>query len=310
MSNYTGYPDAVDVAGYNYTENRYEMDHKTYPRRILYGSENRHDMASWKAVRDSKNIFGQFLWTGIDYLGESGRWPARGSQSGLLNLGGFVKPNGYFRRALWADTPVVYIGTFQAKPNRRNMANYAPAIWNYNDGDTIRVVCYTNCPQAKLRLNGNDIGTVKNYDDATGIIFWDIPYTPGKLEVVALKDNQPVANDVIQTSGRPYKLIATIDKTLSGTLNDLAQVIVSVVDENNIPVVLADNNITCAVEGPAKLLGLEGSDNSNTGNYTDNVQRVYQGKLLAYIQSSKPNGTVSVTFSSPLLQSATIELRK
>ena len=69
MSNETEYPFALDVAGYNYTEGRYEMDHKKYPNRVLYGSETVHSMDSWKATRDKDYVFGQFIWTGIDYLG-------------------------------------------------------------------------------------------------------------------------------------------------------------------------------------------------------------------------------------------------
>ncbi|WNH10609.1 sugar-binding domain-containing protein [Thalassobellus suaedae] len=74
MSNETEYPDALDISGYNYTESKYHSDHKKYPNRVIYGSENRHDMEAWLAVKDNNHIFGQFLWTGIDYLGESGRW--------------------------------------------------------------------------------------------------------------------------------------------------------------------------------------------------------------------------------------------
>ncbi|MBQ1768704.1 MAG: hypothetical protein IIZ91_06275, partial [Oscillospiraceae bacterium] len=59
-------PEAVDVVGYNYTESRYDKDHQDYPQRVIYGSENRHDLPAWKAVRDKEHIFGQFLWTGID----------------------------------------------------------------------------------------------------------------------------------------------------------------------------------------------------------------------------------------------------
>ena len=72
MSNQTAYPQAVDVVGYNYTEDRYDQDHATYPKRIIYGSENRSDYEAWCAVRDKEFIFGQFIWTGTDYLGESG----------------------------------------------------------------------------------------------------------------------------------------------------------------------------------------------------------------------------------------------
>lgn len=307
MSNFTGYPEALDVAGYNYTENRYIQDHATYPNRIIYGSENRHDLAAWKAARDSKNICGQFLWTGIDYLGESGPWPSRGFYSGLLDFAGFLKPLGYFRRALWADTPVVYIGTYKRQLVRRGLLTTAPAVWNYDAGDTIRVVAYTNCPQAKLLLNGTEAGMVKDYDEETGIIYWDVVYQPGKLEVVALKEQKTVATHAIQTSGRPYRLIAAADKPFSKA-GDVVHVTVTVVDENNIPVVLADNNITCTVSGPAKLLGLEGGDNRDMGDYTDNIQRAWQGRLLGYFRSMQESGPVKVVFSSPLLQSAVVEL--
>ena len=74
MSNETAYPSALDIAGYNYTESRYLSDHEKYPDRVIFGSENRHELKPWKAVMENDHIFGQFLWTGIDYLGESGRW--------------------------------------------------------------------------------------------------------------------------------------------------------------------------------------------------------------------------------------------
>ncbi|WNH07646.1 glycoside hydrolase family 2 TIM barrel-domain containing protein [Thalassobellus suaedae] len=74
MSNYTEYPFVLDIVGYNYTEYKYDSDHELYPERVLYGSENRHDLGAWKAVKDKEFIFGQFLWTGVDYLGEAHAW--------------------------------------------------------------------------------------------------------------------------------------------------------------------------------------------------------------------------------------------
>ena len=96
MSNETEYPEAVDVVGYNYTEDRYDTDHVEYPNRIIYGSETRSDFGAWKAVRDKEHIFGQFIWTGTDYLGEAGAWPSRGLHTGLLNFANYPKPRGKF----------------------------------------------------------------------------------------------------------------------------------------------------------------------------------------------------------------------
>ena len=307
MSNQTAYPQAVDVVGYNYTEDRYDQDHATYPKRIIYGSENRSDYEAWCAVRDKEFIFGQFIWTGTDYLGESGSWPSRGLYTGLLDLGSFAKPRGHFRASLWSEKPVTYIGTY---PKHNYLSIDAWDSWNYEAGQPIRVVCYTNAPQARLLLNGKVVGEMKPYDQKTGIISWDIPYQAGELVAEGCdKDGRVMSNYSIKTSGRPYALKVTADRaTLSGD-RAVAHITIEVVDENGIAVKLADNNITCEVEGPAKLLGLEGSDNQDMGDYTDNHQRVYRGRLLAYIQSAGKQGPVKVKFTSPLLQGAEVSLQ-
>ena len=307
MSNQTAYPQAVDVVGYNYTEDRYDQDHATYPKRIIYGSENRSDYEAWCAVRDKEFIFGQFIWTGTDYLGESGSWPSRGLYTGLLDLGSFTKPRGHFRASLWSEKPVTYIGTY---PKHNYLSIDAWDSWNYEAGQPIRVVCYTNAPQARLLLNGKVVGEMKPYDQKTGIISWDIPYQAGELVAEGCdKDGRVMSNYSIKTSGRPYALKVTADRaTLSGD-RAVAHITIEVVDENGIAVKLADNNITCEVEGPAKLLGLEGSDNQDMGDYTDNHQRVYRGRLLAYIQSAGKQGPVKVKFTSPLLKGAEVSLQ-
>ena len=91
MSNETAYPEAVDIVGYNYTEDRYGIDHERYPQRVIYGSENGHGYNEWLAVRDNDHIFGQFIWTGTDYLGEAGRWPSRGLRNRLARFRQFCQ---------------------------------------------------------------------------------------------------------------------------------------------------------------------------------------------------------------------------
>ena len=105
----SGLPELLDVVGYNYQESRYAADHQKYPKRFIYGSENGGGWAQWLAVRDNDYVGGQFLWTGIDYLGEANRWPNRGSGAGLLDLCGFKKPSAWFRQSLWSDKPMVYL---------------------------------------------------------------------------------------------------------------------------------------------------------------------------------------------------------
>lgn len=327
MSNETEYPAALDICGYNYTENMYDADHKKYPKRVIYGSENRHDLAAWKAVTSRDFIFGQFLWTGIDYLGESGRWPSRGFYSGLLDFGGFIKPRGYFRQSLWSEKPMIYIGTYPTRGRTGNAdvwsqleAENEPArnprlsmdawpVWNYEDGRTIRVVAYTNAPQARLMLNGTQVGEARPYDDNTGIIYWDIPYAQGSLVAEGLdKEGKVISSYSIRSSKQPYALRVAESEINLCKNHKIAHVIVEIVDENGVPVMLSDNEITCQIAGPAKLLGLEASNNSDMSDYTDNKHRAFNGRLLAYIQSEGKDGEVKVRFTSPWLKSAEITI--
>ena len=320
MSNETTYPQAVDVVGYNYTESRYDEDHRTYPKRVIYGSENRHDLEAWKAVADRDFISGQFLWTGIDYLGESGAWPARGSTAGLLDLKGERKPQGWWRASLWSDHPVCYIGTYPVMPNGGNEGNrrgrqsrrrdpgvsfYAQDTWNYNEGQTIRVVCMTNQERARLLLNGEEVAAPKNKDAATGMVWWDIPYHPGVLIAEALDNHdQAVASYQIATTGRPVALRLTTDKsTLSGH-GRIAHVIIEVIDSEGRTIPLSDNEISVRVNGAGRLLGLEGGDISDTSNLRDARQRVVRGRLLAYVEATGDDGTITLRVDSPLLDGA------
>ncbi|RKE55857.1 sugar-binding domain-containing protein [Sphingobacterium detergens] len=326
MSNETAYPVALDIAGYNYTESRYQEDHQRYPKRVIFGSENRHDLLAWLAVRDNAHIFGQFLWTGIDYLGESGRWPSRGFYSGLLDFAGFIKPRGYFRQSLWAAKAMAYLGTYPlagatgttdlwsaSEAQQKQRKNESPSmdawpIWNYQDGQQIRVVCYTNSAAARLTLNGQTVGEEKKYDAKTGIIFWDIPYAAGRLEVIGLDSNgKEVVRHAIQSSQRPVSIQAVRVGDSLIKAGELLQVMVQLVDEKGIPVVLSEDEITCDIAGNARLLGMEAGNNADMGDYTDNKQRVHQGKMIVYVQSiGKSGDQITIRLSSPWLKAATV----
>ena len=302
MSNETEYPGALDITGYNYTESKYQSDHEKYPNRVIFGSENVHDMEPWLAVKNNKHIFGQFLWTGIDYLGESGRWPSRGFYSGLVDFAGVIKPRGYFRQSLWSDKPMTYIGTYPLK-DVKDVSKDAWAIWNYTQGEKIRVVAYTNAAKARLELNGKVVGETKAYDEKTGIIYWDIPFASGKLEAIGLsKDGKEVSRYAISTTQQPVELTIA-DKNITITKDKgVAKIMVQVKDQNGLPVMLSDNEVTCTISGPGVLLGLEAGNNSDMTDYTDNVQRVFHGHIASYIQATGEAQPIKVTFTSQWLK--------
>ena len=302
MSNETEYPEAVDVVGYNYTESRYDSDHARYPARVIYGSENRHDLDAWKAVRDKEHIFGQFLWTGIDYLGESGTWPARGSTAGLLDLAGLRKPNGWYRAALWSDKPVCYIGSQPAYREGRQVRGgnrvspYAADNWNYREGQRVRVLCYTNAHEARLLLNGEPLDAKFQRDEQTDILYADIDYHSGTLRCEASNG----AAYEISTYGQPEALRLTYDGKM--------HLLLEVVDKDGNVVKAADNEVTLSVRG-ARLLGMENgdiADTSVTGRAVRNRLRVHRGRLVAYI-APLPGQRLAIRATSPLLQAADVE---
>lgn len=323
MSNQTEYPEAIDVVGYNYTENRYDTDHQQYPKRIIYGSETGVGYDAWKAVRDREHIFGQFVWTGTDYLGESGRWPSRGLNTGLLDFASFRKPRGWFRAALWSDEPTTYAGAYPIPGNRDNgqragqgrrnnrRANFvspeAQDDWNWKEGQTVRVVCYTNAPQARLLLNGEVVGPLKAQNDTTGIIHWDIPYQAGTLRAEGCNADGTVQSAyVMQTHGEASAL--RVSELLPEDDDEVMQLLVEVVDAEGRRVKASLADIACTLSGPAQLLGLEGCNNTDMSDYRDNHQPAYRGRLVAYVQRTAP-GPIAVQFTAEGLRSCTFNAK-
>lgn len=327
MSNETAYPSAVDVVGYNYTESRYVTDHELYPQRIIYGSETGTGFNEWKAVRDNAHIFGQFVWTGLDYLGESGAWPSRGLGTGLIDYAGYPKPRGMFRRALWSEQPVAYIGTYpermprgwgargaqQRQQSRRPLSMDAPDVWNYTEGDSVRVVCYTNAPQARLLLNGAEVGALQPYDDVSGIISWCIPYVPGTLVCEACDaDGRVVATHALHTYGKAVALRTTVVQRT----DRFAQVLVEAVDADGNRVRDFMQPVQTTVTPDVRLLGVENALGFDMTAPQSPTKMMGSGRLLTYIalpssttaapsSTSSTTVTPAVTFTTDTLPPAT-----
>jgi hypothetical protein len=212
---------------------------------------------------------------------------------------------GWYRAALWSEKPVCYIGTYpigNSRGYRRSRDNYispyAEANWNYSQGQSVRVVCYTNAPQAHLTLNGQPIGGEPQRDENTDILFWDINYTAGTLRCEATNG----AFYEIKTTKAPCSLRLTTDS--------VAHVFVEIIDEDGMVVKQADNEVTLYVQG-ARLLGLENGnimDNNIAGRQQRNRQRAFNGHLVGYFEQSKEKGeTITIRATSPFLQPAEIK---
>lgn len=311
MSNETGYAEALDVVGYNYQEFRYVADHQKYPKRPLYGSENGMSLEAWNSVTENDYISGQFLWTGFEYLGEAGQYPSRHSTSGIIDLAGNMKPEFFFRQSLWSDKPMVWLGTTERVGNSGPVNLWShkrvDPVWNWSNGQKIAVNAFTNCEEVELFLNDKSLGIQKLSDFRSRVIVWDVPYEKGTLKAVARNKGREVASFELKTTGTPAILKATCEKqVIKADRRDITWIYVSFTDDSGNLVYNAENEITCTISGPVKLLGMEDANPVNIDDYKDNKQKAFHGRLLIYIQSLDKSGNAKIELSSPGLSSKTI----
>ena len=314
ISNETGFCDALDVVGYNYQEGRYECDHAKYPGRVLYGSENGMHWGQWEAVANNPYISAQFLWTGIDYLGEAGSWPTRSNGAGLLDLAGLPKPEYFYRQSIWSDEPMVFIGTRDVPQGEEATHLWshkrAEPVWKGETDKPIRVICFSNCDSVELFLNGSSLGS-KEMSDAQGhVLFWDIPYSDGTLKARGTVGGGVSASAALKTPGAPAQIRIDVDRAnIKADGIDLAHIVAHIVDAQGSPVYDASHELTWTVDGPARLLGLESGDHTSHESYQSPSRRAYHGKVLGYVQSTEEGGTVTITVTAEGLEAASVEVR-
>lgn len=297
MSDAVGFAGLLDVAGYNYQEARYAADHARYPRRVIYGSENRHDHRAWTLVRDTPYIPAQFLWTGFDYLGEAGRWPQRGADFGLFDLAGFLKPRGAFRAALWSGKPYVALAAATASATQvaSQSGQGTPLLdqqkraqvsqhWNWPAGESVVVSAYANTPEVQLWLNGRLVGTQGPAQAVEGILTWTLPFEPGELKAVGLKDGQPVAEARLQTAGPAARI--ELQRVASGA-DGVEQVAFFVVDAQGRRVPDAAHRLTFEPSG-LEILGIGNGNLADVDDPRDAEHAAFEGRGLAVLRRLEP----------------------
>jgi len=308
MSDAVGLGELLDIVGYNYQESRYAADHKRYPNRVIFGSENGHQFSNWAVVRDNDYVAGQFLWTGIDYLGEARAFPNRANGAGLLDLCGFKKPNAWFRQGLWSETPMVYLCAAAGGGTRMRAAR-GEEHWNWPANTTVAVSCYSNCPEVLLTLNGRTIGTRRLVDAVEGVLGWDVPYEPGILKAVGSRNGKPVCEFTLKTAGDARRIELQTDATqLRADGKDICHVEFRIVDAQGVRVPGADQSLTFELEGPAEIIGIGNGDLNNTEDCKGRVHKAYQGRGLAILRSTQVAGKISLRVTAPGLETATLTL--
>jgi beta-galactosidase len=314
MSDAVGLGNLLDIVGYNYQEARYPSDHAKYPRRVIFGSETSHQYRDWAVVRDHDYVAGQFLWTGIDYLGEANRWPNHGSGAGLLDVCGFKKPIAWFRKSLWSDRPMVYLcasarGGVEGGPRGRMRGVES---WTWPSNTTVAVRCYTTCPEVRLTLNDRVIGVKRRTDAVEGVLSWDVPFEPGVLKAVGLGTDiadKAACEFALKTAGAPDRIELQPDVTqIVADGRDVCQVEFRVVDAQGTQVPEAANELAFEVEGPAEILGLDNGDLNSPVDYMSRTRKVWHGRGLAILQSKPTAGMIVLRVTSPSLGPSSVTI--
>lgn len=315
MSDAVGFAGMLDLVGYNYQESRYAADHQEHPQRFIYGSENSGGWAQWLAVRDNSYVGGQFLWTGIDYLGEANRWPNRGSAAGLLDLCGFKKPRAWFRQSLWSDKSMVYLfaaaggGRRERGPSGGFGRYGGEESWNWPSNAMITVRCCTTCPEVVLFLNDRPIGTNHLSESVQGLLTWQVPFEPGVLKAVGREDGKAECEFALRTAGPAERIELLPDQSdLRADGQDICHLEFRIVDAQGVRVPDGSAELTFTVAGPAKILGLENGDLDSPATGKAGVCQAYRGRGLAIVQSTGEPGKVRVTARAQGLNETAVEI--
>ena len=300
-----GFAETMDIVGQNYRENELVALHEKKPNLKQIGTENRTEQAAWIPFRDKPYIAGQFLWTGIDYIGESD-WPAVVHGSGLLDRTGFVRHLGYQRKSWWSNEPMVYTMRKEGNAGAGEWIN----DWSPTDVDTYdeaKVQVFSNCDEVELFLNDVSQGVKPRPADNASPRGWSFTFHTGVLKTVGKNNGKIVATQVLKTAGAPAKIIlSTEKKTVGNTWDDVCYITATIVDENNVECLNADNQIEFNVTGAGVLAGADNGDLTATESFLSNKRFSYKGRCIAIVKANAATGKINIVASTNKLQSANL----
>lgn len=335
------FENVLDVVGYNYVgrwrdraEIFYEPDHREFPKRRMIGSENPsvggrrgdysgngwggpyasatlHNEALWRYTVSHDFVAGDYLWTGIDYLGET-RWPSRGAACGPLDTAGFRKDVYYYFKSIW---------------NAEEITLHLLPHWNWKgeEGTFKQVVCYTNCEEVRLFINGRLVGSrgyecprqgaKKAWNDCWGKnpttndlhLCWDVPYEPGVLRAEGYRNHELVAVTEVATTREPVELTAETDAAVPEK-GQLIQIEISCLDEDGRTVPDAEPAVSCSVNGPVCLIGMDSGNLEDLSLYSKPQRKMLAGRLLAVLRA-EDSGDAEVTFTAEGMKAVTVKLK-
>lgn len=316
-----------DIGGYNYQLNRAQKDHERVPSRIIVQTESypRDAYANWKIVQSHNYILGDFVWTALDYLGESGigRWyypgdvpgehyqgkifPWHGAYCGDIDLIGWRKPISHYRSMLYNDNEKLYMAVREPNPDSGKIKVTGWAVWPTGEswtwpgyeGKEIQVEVYSKYPKVRLYLNHKLIGEQATTEEQQFKATFNVLYAKGELKAVGVLDNKEVETTILQTSGDAVTIKLIADRTkIAADGQDLSFVTVEVTDKNGKLQPNAENPLLFKIDGPGVIAGVDNANIKDVDPYIGTSRKVWHGRALVVIRSTKNAGNIKLLVSS------------
>jgi beta-galactosidase len=322
---------ALDVAGYNYAENNYVIDHKRLPERIIVSTESYplEAFEYWMAVKDYPWVIGDFVWTGFDYLGEASIgwlgyphnrsfYPWTHAYCGDIDICGFKRPQSYYRDALWGNNQLSVfvkppVPSFPLNPEKELWSKWewqdVVASWNWegNEDKMMIVEVYSSCQEVELFLNQKSLGKKKTDRETRFIASWNVPYEPGVLSAKGYEDSKEVAATELKTAGKPVKISLIPDRdTINADGQDLCYVTVDLLDSKDVRDPQSHNMVNFEIEGPGSIQAVGSSDPMGTESFRQPHRAAYQGRCIVILRAGKRQGDIILKASSEGLESSQI----
>lgn len=326
--------DVLDIGGYNYMIHKHASDHQRNPKRVMWQTESfpRDAFKNWKLVQEYPYIIGDIVWTGLDYLGESGigrnyyegeragehwidggipEW--HGAYCGDVDITGWRKPISHYREALWTESKATsYMAVKEPDGYRGKIHGTSWSVWPTWEswtwpgweGKPIEVEVYTKAPEVKLYLNDKLVGTKAVSEDTEYKAVFTVPYEPGVLRAEA--SGMVI---LLGTAGEPARLRLTPDRrVITADGQDLSFITVEVVDKYGWP--CPDAAIPCeaSVKGEGSLLAFASADLKDREPYTSSKVTTWKGRALLVVRSTEKKGKARVSIKSSL-PTATINIK-
>jgi beta-galactosidase len=317
IENIEAVSEHVDILCCNYCEHWYDDLRDAGIDNPLVGSECRAYFRGdgddplafvsrnpWYDVVEKEYVSGQFIWPGIDYLGEAREWPSKGWAGGLIDTTGAIKPEGRFHQSVWADEPMVFAAAVdheRERPAVRPAWSWPPLSehWNFEGREDTRgfvnVYTFTNAETVEIYQNGELLGTQHSEDYDARPMEWDIPYEPGELRAVAKEGGETVAEHTLETAGEPSGIELEADReTLAADGRDLVYARATVTDEDGNRVPRVDHTVDFTAAGAGDIAGVDNGNLDSDEPWIGEERSAFHGDCIAVVQADREGGSLEI----------------